>query len=158
MATHILTSYCRFFNQITPLSKGEVKVRFFHDLCRCAEAFYKGDTHEVHVNLAHISLSSILEMGKRVSKGKPLQNHRLISITFNSSGTINHELEHARRGDDCKGQNAHAHGYNVEGQYVDFETCAASYAQKAHQCGLFEEWARDLSPIHFSLKTSALPT
>jgi len=87
-------------------------------------------------------------MGRQIAKRKSLKNHPLISISCHQSGKLNHGLEHARRSEDCSDLcNAHSHSIDLQGNYVDFETCASSYAQKAHQCGLFEFWAEELSSI-----------
>ncbi len=57
----------------------------------------------------------------------------LLFLSQGDSGLVNHELEHARRGDSCGG--GHSHGVNAEGKTVHFEACAASFARAARRRG-----------------------
>jgi hypothetical protein len=138
----IIQTYCNLYTNFHALKPIEIKLYF--DEASKANAFYNSEFHQIHVNVAHIPLSSILKLGREIQKGKILTNNPLISIQVGSSGTLNHELEHVRRGASCKG--AHAGGMNYEEtHYLDFENCAGSYAKASHQCGLMEEWAKTLS-------------
>ena len=147
-ATTILTRYCEIYAKKIPMpGDSPRKVRFTYTRDIPANAYYDHGTNEIFINLARISLCSILEMGKKMAQCE-LTNNRLVSISNGRSGILNHELEHARRGD-CTGHNAHAYGHDAKGNYVDFEACASSYALKAHTSGLFVEWAKDLQGLSF---------
>lgn len=61
---------------------------------------------------------------------------------------LNHELEHARRGEDCSG-NFHPHSHDAQGIYVDFEGCACSFAKQACQMGLINAWSHMLKDLVF---------
>lgn len=147
-ATSILTHYCTLYAKTIPIAHGTPTVRLIYNQANHASAYYTHSTHEIVVNLAHISLASILEMGQKIASGHPIEHDPLISISYRSSGTLNHELEHARRGCDCT-KNGHGHSQNAEGEYVDFEACAGSYAKKAHLAGLFVEWSQLLKGMTF---------
>jgi hypothetical protein len=143
-AAYILTHYCSIYSKKNSIEKAPL-VRFMHIHNIPASAYYDHKENEISINLARVSLCSILEMGKNlVEKQRP--THRLISISSGSSGILNHELEHARRGHVCNG-NYHEWGFNTEGVYTSFEACAVSYARHAHQEGLFIEWVKVIEDL-----------
>ncbi|HEY4832363.1 MAG TPA: hypothetical protein VIH61_07395, partial [Waddliaceae bacterium] len=144
-AESILKRYCRLYAKRVPLSNDkEIGVYLYYNPTDQATAGYLLDSHEIRVNVAYVSLSSILEMGKHLVESKPLYDNRLVSATCRRTGILNHELEHARRGDGCNGHNVHSYANDAAGNYIDFEACAASFAHITHQCGLMEEWSREL--------------
>lgn len=142
-ATYILTSYCKWY-AIKNNMKKEPQISFIYNKEPMA-GYYRSDENKIYINLEHLPLSSILKMGRKVASEKPLKNNPCISITYYSSGILNHELEHARRGSDCN-LNSHAR-MEVDGKDLDFDACAAYFAKKAHIDGLFTLWAKDLQQI-----------
>lgn len=143
-ATYILRSYCELYAKFHGLKTPDIATTFFYDADEMAIAAYSAKQNTIHINLARISFTSILEAARRVIKRKPLKDNPLFSISLTKSGTLNHELEHARRAESCEKDNFHAFDYDLEGRYLDFESCASSMAHNALQCGLMERWAEKL--------------
>lgn len=150
-AATVLSYYSIYYFERTPIQAGQPpKIRFIYTKMNLVSAYYTAVTNEIVVNLAYNPLSHLLKLGQKLAHYEPIRDESLISISYRSSGILNHELEHARRGHSCDGkEDVHGHDYNCEGNYVDFEACAASYAKAAHQAGLFEKMAHSLQGLHF---------
>jgi len=142
----ILSHYCTFYARINEIERSPGIDFTYEDNPQLA--YYQAKGHKIFINLAHVQLSSIFEMGKQVAAENPLKNNLLVSISYMSSGLLNHELEHARRSDDCNGAGAHDR-MEIEGKNLDFEACAAYFAKKAQMNGLFDHWAKELKKLNF---------
>lgn len=144
-AIAILTPYCTLYAQTNGMEKPP-EIAFFYEP-EPIRGYYSLDSHKISLNLVYFPLSSILEMGNQVLSKNPLKENPLISVSYMSSGVLNHELEHARRKDSCSG-NGHER-MEINGKSLDFEACAAHSAKKAHMDGLFVKWAEKLGGIAF---------
>lgn len=147
-ASTILKLYCQGYAQSVPLAKGGgIEVALDYDPNASESASYNLHSHLISVNIAHISLSSIFALAKQVASCEPFSDNTLIAMRTGTSGILNHELEHARRGHACGTHDVHGHGLNADGEYVDFESCATSFAKKAHLCGLMEDWSQAVGQL-----------
>jgi hypothetical protein len=146
-AAAILTHYFQLYGEKTEMGRKGPQASFEYKTENRVGGYYSHQKNEIVINLALVSLHSIFELGKKISKYKPLLHHSLISGIYQGSGILNHELEHARRGASCGDASMHARGMDANGKYVDFDSCAASYARKGYQRGLFLEWAQKLQTL-----------
>ena len=90
--------------------------------------------HAISLRATPRSFSGILQlMASLLNYRLPTSGaeRRVLFVSQGDSGDLNHELEHARRGDGCDG--GHSHGVDAEGRMVHFEACAASFARAARR-------------------------
>ena len=57
------------------------------------------------------------------------------------AATLNHELEHARRNEEGE-KSMHDPAKDAHGNDAKFEQCAVSFAKKAYDSGLLDEWSK----------------
>lgn len=154
IASYTLTNYtniyCRY-HKIPP-----VRIEFVHAF-NAGIAQYRPDSNSIAINLSMIPLTSILKLADYLNKQyiKTLieELDPLVAITINQNGDcgfLNHELEHARRRHfGIPDQNDHSNHFDVAGEFVSFEQCAASYAADAWNHGtLYHQWEK----LHKDLK------
>ena len=128
------------------------KVSLYYDPQSNTLGYFSPYQKSININLNAVNILEVLRFISTVnlhSDSKPIS-----SITHNATYvksfapcrgkavTLIHELEHARRNSDHKGEGSHTQGQDAYGNIVHYDACANSYGQKAFANGHVEEWVK----------------
>lgn len=137
-------------------------LRFCYDPDSTTTASYQKNSNAILINLKHCKPSEIIAIAYSVAcRRTPLPKFdslSLIEIRFGKAGSINHELEHARRASSHLDDEPHKDGIGANGKLMPFEACAASYARKAIEEGLYDLWADKLLDIFVNYDDQSIQT
>jgi hypothetical protein len=154
IAASSLEVYCQLFYQLNHFQGDAPKIEFCYEAAKKLNASYTKQTNRISINLHQFRLSDLLEMCLSFREYECLQEghptEKLLLPSAGRAGSLNHEIEHARRGSDCflsKELDAHGEGENIKKERVSFEAAATSYARYAHTQGLFKTWAQELQKL-----------
>lgn len=155
IAEKILLLYCHLFQRLNFPEMSPLTLKFFEDPASVVVGRYLRNEHRIEINLQQ--LADILDFGYQVLHYDRIHLLPIASwlmISPGNCGMLNHELEHARRNSSCNHSSSHGHGYDLLNRYVHFEACAASFARKAHQLGLFDLMAEEMEKLLASYSLS----